>query len=143
MPPAKKPASRRRATAKKTARKRPAAKEPAAIKRLNKSLDAAQEALVALRKDVSRGVGAGGRRLHKDLQKFVKDARRDTGRLSKALERDIERLQKRLSALLPGESVEPVRAHAARRRGASTAKRTTDAIPSERRALDRQADHIP
>ena len=106
MPPAKKPASRRRST---TARKRPAAKEPAAIKRLNKALDTAQEALVSLRKDVGREVGAGGRGLHKNLEKFVKDARRDSGRLSKAIERDIQRLQKRLPGGYQGESVEPRR----------------------------------
>jgi hypothetical protein len=93
MPAAKKPTS----AGAKTARKRPATSEPAAIKRLNKSLDAAQDALAALRNDVSKDVSVGARGLYKDVQKFVKDARRDSGRLSKALQRDIEKAQKRLS----------------------------------------------
>lgn len=129
MPAAKKPASRRSGSA----RKRPAAKEPAAIRRLNKSLDAAQDALVALRKDLSRDVGAGGTDLYRNLQRFVKDARRDSGKLSKALEGDIERLQKRLA---PSS-----RAKAASRKGAprktagrSTAKRVTPRSASRSRS---------
>ncbi len=58
-PAAKKPASRRRATA----RKRPAAKEPAAIRRLNKALDAAQDALASLRKEVGKEIGGVQKRL--------------------------------------------------------------------------------
>jgi hypothetical protein len=119
MPTAKKRASRGSSAA----RKRPAAKEPAAIKRLNKSLDAAQDALVALRKDLSRDVGAGGRDLYKNLERFVRDARRDSGKLSKALERDIEHLQKRLarSSKTKTPSRKGTRRKAA---GRSTAKRT-------------------
>ena len=121
MPPAKKkPASRSRPTA----RKRSTTKEPAAIKRLNKSLDAAQDALTALRKDVGRDVGKGGRDIYKNLQRFVKDARRDSGKLSKALERDIEHLQKRLksSPKTKGSSGTGTRRKAA---GRSTAKRSS------------------
>ena len=68
MPPAKKSASRRRST---TARKRQGAKEPAAIKRLNKALDSAQAALVSLRNDVGKEV--------------------------KTMEREVQRLQKRIA----------------------------------------------
>jgi hypothetical protein len=119
VPATKKPASR----AGKTARKRTAASEPAAIKRLNKSLEAAQDALAALRKDVSKDVSVGSRDLYKDVQKFVKDARRDSGRLSKALQRDIERMQKRLSASPRAKSSS--RAGAPRKTAArSTTKRT-------------------
>jgi hypothetical protein len=60
MPAAKKPAKAKRTTA--TARK--AAAEPAAVKRLNKSLDSAQESLAALRKDVSKDVSVGARKLY-------------------------------------------------------------------------------
>ena len=84
MPPAKKAASRRSATARKrpaARKKRPAAKQPASINRLNKSLDAAQDALASLGKDVSKDLGAGGRDLYKNLQRFVKNARRDSGKL--------------------------------------------------------------
>ena len=77
MPPAKKTASRRRtATRDPSSNRDPkasAAKEPAALRRLNKSLDGAQDALAALRKDVSRDVSARG--VHKDVEKVVKDAR--------------------------------------------------------------------
>ena len=128
MSPAKKPASRRRST---TARKRQGAKEPAAIKRLNKALDSAQEALVSLRKDVGREVGAGGRGLHKNLERFVKEARRDSGRLSKAIERDIQRLQKRL----PGGSKAKASGRAGSRRkttGRTTAKRAGSRTTAKR-----------
>lgn len=91
MPPAKKPASTR-------SRSRVAFKEPAALKRLNRSLDAAQEALVELRRDTGRDVGQGARDLYKDVRTFVSSARRDTGKLAKALQRDFEQAQKRLTA---------------------------------------------
>ena len=93
MPAAKKSSSR----AAKTARKRSTVREPAALKRLNKSLDAAQDALAALRNDVSKDVSVGARGVYKDVQKFVKEARRDSRRLGKSLQRDIEMAQKRLS----------------------------------------------
>jgi hypothetical protein len=94
MPPAKKTATRRRAAA----RKSPARKEPAAVRRLNKSLDGAQEALAALRKDVSRDVSTGARGLYRDVEKFVKSARRDSRKLSTALQRDLAQAQKRLAS---------------------------------------------
>jgi hypothetical protein len=120
MPATKKPASR----GGKTARKRPATGEPAAVARLNKSLDAAQDSLAALRNDVSKDVSAGARDLYKDVQKFVKDARRDSGKLGKALQRDIEKAQKRMSPARKAKSSS--RAGAPRKAAArSTAKRTT------------------
>jgi hypothetical protein len=120
MPATKKPASR----GGKTARKRPASGEPAAVARLNKSLDAAQDSLAALRNDVSKDVSAGARDLYKDVQKFVKNARRDSGKLGKALQRDIEKAQKRMSPAPKAKSSS--RAGAPRKAAArSTAKRTT------------------
>ena len=120
MPPAKKPASRRRGTA----RKPPTAKDQTAIKRLNESLDAAQDALASLGKNVSKDLGAGGRDLYKNLQRFVKDARRDSGKLSRALGRDIEQLQKRLAG--SSQTKTPSRTGTRRKAaGRSTAKRTT------------------
>ena len=91
MPPAKKPAVSR-------SRSRAAFKEPAALKRLSRSLDAAQEALVELRNDTGRDVGQGTRDLYKDLRTFVASARRDSGKLAKALARDFERAEKELAA---------------------------------------------
>lgn len=125
MPPVKKTASRRASPA----GKRPPAKEPAAIKRLNKSLDNAQDALAALRKDVTKDVGAGARGLYKDLEKFVRDARRDTGKLSRALQRDIEQLQKRLAR--SSQAKTPSRAGTRRKTsGRSTTKRSTSGSSS-------------
>jgi hypothetical protein len=129
MAPAKKAASRRSSAT----RKRPAAKEPAAIKRLNKSLDAAQDALVALRKDLSRDVGAGGRDLYKNLERFVRSARRDSGKLSKALERDIEQLQKRL-ARTPKTKTTGRKGTRRKAAGRSTARRTTSRSASRSRS---------
>ena len=105
MPPAKKPAPS-------SVRRDAAFKEPAALKRLNRSLDAAQEALAELRKDTGRDVGQGARDLYKDLRAFVTSARRDSGKLTKALQRDFEQAQKRLAG-----------APAARSRAAATPSR--------------------
>jgi hypothetical protein len=125
MPPAKKPT-------RSSPRARAGFKEPAALKRLNRSLDAAQEALGELRKDTGRDVGQGARDLYKDLRTFVTSARRDSGKLAKALQRDFEQAQKRLAGAPAGK---PAPARAARprtstgpatgRRRASTAAKAT------------------
>jgi uncharacterized membrane-anchored protein YhcB (DUF1043 family) len=124
MPAPRKPATRTTTTA----RKRTTAAEPPALKRLNKSLDDAQKALVALRKDVGKDVSQGARELYSDLGKFIKDARRHSGKLSTALGKDLEALQKRLA--------ESGKAATGKRRTGSrstTAKRT----PSGRTAAKR------
>ena len=72
-------------------------KEPAALKWLSSSLDTAQQALVELREDTGRDVSQGARDLHKDLRAFISSARRDTGKLTKALQRDFEHAQKQLA----------------------------------------------
>jgi predicted nucleic acid-binding Zn-ribbon protein len=126
MPPAKK-STAKKSTAKKstsgrrtTTRKSSAIKEDARIKRLNKSLDSAQDALTALRKDLTKDVGSGARGLYKDLETFVKNARRDSGKLGKALQKDVERLQQQIEAATKGRKT----TSSARRRPAkSTAKR--------------------
>ena len=107
MPPAKKPTPS-------SPRTRAAFKEPAALKRLNRSLDTAQEALAELRKDTGRDVGQGARDLYKDLRTFVTSARRDSGKLAKALQRDFEQAEKRLA-------------------GAAAPRSRADATPSRRR----------
>ena len=93
MPPAKKP------TRSRAPRTSAAFKEPAALKRLTTSLDAAQEALAELRKDTGRDVGQGAQDLYRDLRTFVSSARRDTGKLTKALRRDFEQAQKRVAGM--------------------------------------------
>jgi len=86
MPPAKRSGSRGRSF-----------KEPAALKRFNKSLESAERALSELGKQAGRDVGKGAGDLYKDLRKFVTTARRDSGKLTKALQRDFEQAEKRLT----------------------------------------------
>lgn len=84
MPQAKKPVQS-------SARARTAFEEPAALKRFNRSLDAAHLALTELRKDTGRDVGQGARDLYEDLRTFVSSARRDSAKLTRALQRDDSR----------------------------------------------------
>jgi hypothetical protein len=84
MPPAKQPVQS-------SARARTAFKEPAALKRFNRSLDAAQQALAELRKDTGRDVAQGARDRYEDLRTFVSSARRDSAKLTWALQRDDSR----------------------------------------------------
>ena len=81
-------------------------KEPAALKWLSSSLDTAQQALVELREDTGRDVSQGARDLHKDLRAFISSARRDAGKLAKALQRDFDQAQKQLAQATgsPGEA---------------------------------------
>ena len=72
-------------------------KEPAALKWLSSSLDTAQQALLELREDTGRDVSQGARDLHKDLRAFISSARRDAGKLAKALQRDFDQAQKQLA----------------------------------------------
>jgi hypothetical protein len=104
MPAAKKPSRSKRSTAKKPA-------EPAAVKRLNKSLDAAQDALGAMRKDVD----TGARDFYRIVEKAVKEARRDGRKLGRALQRDIEKARK-------ANASKPKRAGTARRKPAAKKK---------------------
>ena len=117
MPPAKKP------TRSPVGRVNAAFREPAALKRLTRSLDAAQEALVELRKDTGRDVGQGARDLYKDVCTFVSSARRDSGKLAKALQRDFEQAQKRLAGTPAARSRST--ATASRQRTPGTAARRT------------------
>jgi hypothetical protein len=75
--------------------KRPAATKPAssrtatdginALKGLEVSLDEAEKALTELRRDLS----SGGRRLVKDVETAVKNARRDLARTRTAIQSDL------------------------------------------------------
>jgi hypothetical protein len=99
-------------------------KEPAALKRLDKSLDSAQKALRELGKDTGRDVSQGARDLYADLRTFVSSARRDTGKLAKALQRDFDRAQKQL-ARRPA-------AGGARPRAATTSRRSAPRAAGKR-----------
>ncbi len=85
-------------TASRSSRKRPAVKSPAALNQLEKSLGTAQDALKALGDNVGRDTSSAARALYKDLQKFVREARRDSRKLGTALQRDLEKAQKELAA---------------------------------------------
>src|SRR3954470_528275 len=63
---------------------------PKAIGRLEKSLDAADLALKDLRKELGRGSST----LVRDLERTIKDSRRNLTSLNKSVLRDLEKLQK-------------------------------------------------
>jgi len=112
--------------AKKPAAPRPRAfKEPAALKRLGRSLESAQEALAELRKDTGRDVSQGARDLYGDLRTFVANARRDTGKLTKALQRDFEHAQKQVAGGTTGGRARPRAAATSRPRTPRTAAART------------------
>src|SRR3954453_7984634 len=121
--PAAKSTARKRTAAKSTTRRRQSSKSPAALKRLEKSLGSAQDALKALRNDVGRDTSAGARSIYKDLEKFVRDARRDSGKLGTALQRDLDKAQKKLAA--GAKKAAPGRSSARKTTARSTAKRST------------------
>lgn len=87
MPPARK-------SARSSSRRSTTFKEPAALKRLNRSIDAAQNALGELRSHAGRDAAEKTRNLHKGLGQFLSDARRDSGKFTTALKRDFEKAQK-------------------------------------------------
>ena len=98
-------------------------REPAALKRLSKSLDAAYNALAELRTATGRDVSQAAHDVYEDVRTLITDARRDTGKLAKALQRDFERAQKRLGG-----------APATRSRAAATASRRRKPQPAARRS---------
>ena len=100
--------------------------DPAALMQLTtKSLDAAQEALAELRKGAGRDVGQGARDLYSDLRTFVSSARRDTGKLAKALQRDFTQAQKQLARGTAAGSARTRPAGSRSSKTASTSKRST------------------
>jgi hypothetical protein len=73
-------------------------KQPAALKRLNQSIESAEKALAELRKQGGSDVGQAATAVYKDLRGFVSNARRHSGRLAKALERDFKQAQKQATS---------------------------------------------
>jgi hypothetical protein len=104
-----------------SSRARATFKEPAALKRLHSSLDAAQKALGELREHAGRDAAQSTRDLQKDLRAFLSSARRDSGKLSKALARDFQRAQK----LLADTSSRSKAATSRRKTRSSTPKRSS------------------
>jgi hypothetical protein len=99
--------------------------EPAALKQLTtKSLDAAEAALVELRKGAGRDVGQGARDLYGDLRTFVSSARSDTDKVAKALHREITQAQKQLARATAAASARTKPAGNRSSKTASAAKRS-------------------
>lgn len=112
-------------------------KEPAAVKRLNKSLDAAQTALSELSKQSGRDLGESARGVYKDLGTFITNARRHSGRLGKALARDFAQAQKTLAKTTTGSSIR--RASTRSTSARSTSARSTSARRRSSRATSSAA----
>jgi hypothetical protein len=92
MPPA-----RRKTTRKQPRRGSAARTGDAALKRLNSSLDAAQDALTELRKNLGRG----GRGVVNDVHKRVTDLRKDARKLNKSVRSELDQLQKSIAGGRP------------------------------------------
>lgn len=124
---------------KSSTRSRTAFREPAALKRLNKSLETAQAALSDLGKGTSRDVSKGAQDLHKNVRAFLSSARRDTGKLAKALQKDFDRAQTQIGASRSSSSART--ATASRRTAAKkpAARRTAAKKPATRRAAAKPA----
>jgi hypothetical protein len=73
------------------------ARRPRALNRLEKSIDAAQSAL----KDLRTELGRGGRDLVKDLDKTLRDSRKNLRSLSGKVAKDLEKLQKAATGRRP------------------------------------------
>jgi hypothetical protein len=99
-------------------------KQPAALKRLNSSLDSAQKAITELREHAGRNAAQSTRDLHKGVGTFVSSARRDAGKLSKALTRDFEQAQK-LLAKAPSPRSRSKATSSARKTRQSASKRSS------------------
>jgi hypothetical protein len=92
-----------------------------ALDRLGGSLDAAQEALKDLRRELSKG----GRDLLKDLDVLLRDARKNLRGTRRTLVRDLEEMQKAAA----GKRASAKRAPAAKR---ATAKKRTGAASTRK-----------
>ena len=98
----------------------------ASLDRLNESLDAAQKALGEIQGDLGRG----GRDIVKNVSRLLKDARRDTAKLNRALVKDIGQLGRALTPVTNSRTTRksPAKRTAAKRTAAKrSAKRTTAA----------------
>lgn len=98
----------------------------AGLSHLEVSLNAAQEAAKALRRDVNRGT----RDLASNVETMLAATRKDTGKLARAVRRDLADRQKAMTSPPAATSSRPARlpltkrsSTAARRSGASASKR--------------------
>jgi len=120
MPPTKKAASKRGRSTSPTERSRAHIEETErVIRRVTRSLDAAQADLA----NVKGSVGTAVAGLRRDLAKRLRDAQREATKMSKATRKDLERLQKDMRAAAKGGSA----------RSSSRASRTAKAARNSRR----------
>ena len=120
MPPTKKAASKRGRSTSATERSRARIEETErVIRRVARSLDAAQADLA----NVKGSVGTAVAGLRRDLAKRLRDAQREATKMSKATRKDLERLQKDMRAAAKGGSA----------RTSSRASRTAKAARNSRR----------
>jgi hypothetical protein len=103
------------------------------LDRFNKSLDAAQKAL----KDVRSDVGTGAKDLYSNFSKSLTQARRDSGKLAKNLQRDVQTGAKRTASAARGRTAGGTSRRTTRRRassGRSTTRRSTSGRSTARRS---------
>jgi hypothetical protein len=90
-----------------------------ALDRVKKALESTEKELGAI-----RGSLAGGRDLRKDATKLLKGARREVEKMNKALARDLERLQKDVTAAAKAKPASKAKPKKAARKATRTTKRT-------------------
>lgn len=91
----------------------------AGLERLEASLDAAQDAAKALRRDVSRG----SRDIAKNVEAMLAGTRKDAAKLAKAVRRDLTDLQKAMTSP-PAAAPKPARRAPAKRPAARRSARS-------------------
>jgi hypothetical protein len=97
---------------------------------MNKSLDAALQTLKDMRKDV----GTGAKDHYSNLSKSLRQARSDSGKLGRRLQRDLQKGASRTASAARGKSTgtRPTT-------GRSTTRRTTTRRATTRRATTRRS----
>ena len=103
------------------------------LKGLNDALDSAQEHA----KSVRGGLTSRQRTLTKDVEKALKNARRDSTKMSKAVRKELEQLQKRIAEAAPGGGTKRRSSGGAKKSGGakrSTAKRSTASRSTAKRS---------
>ena len=134
MPAAKKSAPRRAATAATRAR---AQLDTRQLDRIAKALEAAQKDLAS----VGGSLGSGARDLRGNIIKTLRDSRRDLGTMRKAVQAEVERIQKELASAARSRSSTARRGAAAARTtaGRASAKRSTTKRATPKRAAAKGA----
>lgn len=121
MAQARRSTARSKSTAaRSTSRPRTTTRGPRALGRLDKSIDAAEGAL----KDLRSELGRGGRDLVKDLEKTLRDSRKNLRSLSRTVAKDIGKLQ---SAATTGKTMAPRGRRAGARKTTTRSTRSSSA----------------